>query len=59
MVEQISLVDEFVHPKTKKTSHCYRITYRHMERVLTQEEVNNVHIKIAETSKELLNVEVR
>lgn len=59
IVEQISLIDEFIHPKTKKTSHCYRIIYRHMERVLTQEEVNDIHQKISETAKEHLNVVVR
>ncbi|KAL7305420.1 hypothetical protein TKK_0002163 [Trichogramma kaykai] len=58
-VEQIQLVDEFVHPKTKKVSHCYRIIYRHMERVLTQDEVNDIHKKIEKASKDLLHVVIR
>ncbi len=32
LVEKVDLFDEFVHPKTGKTSHAYRIHYRHMER---------------------------
>ncbi|XP_034948292.1 probable phenylalanine--tRNA ligase, mitochondrial [Chelonus insularis] len=58
-VEQIDLIDEFVHPKTERKSQCYRIVYRHMERTLTQKEVNVIHAKIAETLEKELKVEVR
>lgn len=56
---QVHLVDSFVHPKTQKTSLCFRIIYRHMEKTLTQNEVNEIHKKIEEALKECLNVTIR
>ncbi|ORX96114.1 phenylalanyl-tRNA synthetase [Basidiobolus meristosporus CBS 931.73] len=32
LVEDVKLVDDFTHPKTKKQSLCYRINYRSMDR---------------------------
>ncbi|XP_055906559.1 probable phenylalanine--tRNA ligase, mitochondrial [Eupeodes corollae] len=59
VVEQIRLVDKFKHPKTGKSSLCFRIVYRHMERTLTQAEVNQLHKKIADESVNLFNVKIR
>ncbi|KAH8401611.1 hypothetical protein KR009_006779 [Drosophila setifemur] len=59
MVEQISLVDKFKHPKTGKWSVCFRIVYRHMERTLTQAEVNDIHKQIASASVDSFNVQIR
>ncbi|KAL6438316.1 hypothetical protein ACFW04_004464 [Cataglyphis niger] len=59
VIEQILLKDEFIHPKTKKTSHCYTIVYRHMERTLTHKQVNKIHEQIAKTVNDKLNVIVR
>ncbi|KAJ1527922.1 hypothetical protein ONE63_007856 [Megalurothrips usitatus] len=59
MIEEVSLVDQFVHPKKRLTSHCYRITYRHMERTLTKTEVNAVHNEIGRRATEVLGVSVR
>lgn len=59
IVEQVRLVDEFVHPKTKKRSQCYRITYRHMERTLNQAEVNEVHKRIEAQLTSELGVTIR
>ncbi|PSN35947.1 Phenylalanine--tRNA ligase [Blattella germanica] len=59
VVEQISLVDEFTHPKKQQTSHCYRIVYRHMEKTLNQEEVNAIHKQIEQQAILKLNVNIR
>lgn len=59
IVEQVRLVDEFVHPKTQRKSHCYRITYRHMERTLTQLEVNALHKSIADEATSKLGISIR
>jgi len=59
LLEQIKLIDIFEHPKTKRTSHCYRLVYRHASRPLTQEEVNGVHEEIAGSVETRLGVEVR
>eukprot|EP00096_Caligus_rogercresseyi_P005740 TRINITY_DN21737_c0_g1_i2.p1 TRINITY_DN21737_c0_g1~~TRINITY_DN21737_c0_g1_i2.p1 ORF type:complete len:423 (+),score=84.54 TRINITY_DN21737_c0_g1_i2:77-1345(+) len=59
VIEQVRLIDTFCHPKTKKESHCYRIAYRHMERTLTQQEVNEIHELIEEQSSQKLGVTIR
>uniref|UniRef100_A0A1A9VPN2 phenylalanine--tRNA ligase n=1 Tax=Glossina austeni TaxID=7395 RepID=A0A1A9VPN2_GLOAU len=59
VVEQISLIDQFNHLKKNRTSVCFRIIYRHMERTLTQKEVNDVHKLIVEACVETFKVEIR
>lgn len=59
IIEQILLKDEFTHPKTKKTSHCYSIVYRHMEHTLTQKQVSKIHNQIEKAVTDKLNVIVR
>ncbi|KAM9839800.1 phenylalanine--tRNA ligase, mitochondrial isoform 1-T3 [Aulostomus maculatus] len=59
LVEEVSLVDEFTHPKTGRRSHCYRIIYRHMARTLTQQEVHLVHRQIEHAVEAELGVQGR
>ncbi|EED22416.1 phenylalanyl-tRNA synthetase alpha subunit (PodG), putative [Talaromyces stipitatus ATCC 10500] len=49
IVEDVKLVDEFVHPKTGRKSLCYRINYRSLEHTLTNKEVNVVHEQVRQT----------
>lgn len=56
IVEQVIVLDKFTHPKTKRNSLTIRIIYRHMERTLTQEEVNEIHSMIASELVEKYNV---
>jgi phenylalanyl-tRNA synthetase alpha chain len=59
IVEDVKLVDEFVHPKTGRKSLCYRINYRSLEHTLTNKEVNDVHEKVRTSLKETMGVELR
>ena len=59
MVEQIDLIDSFTHPKTNRTSHCYRISYRSMDRNLTNEEIDNLQSEVRYQAAEDLKVELR
>lgn len=60
LVENVQLIDEFKHPKTGLTSHCYRINYRSNDRSLTNEEINekftNLHILVAQNLKVTLRI---
>ncbi|XP_037374713.1 phenylalanine--tRNA ligase, mitochondrial [Talpa occidentalis] len=59
LVESVDLLDVFEHPKTGRTSHCYRVTYRHPERTLSQQEVGRVHRAVQAAAVQQLGVEGR
>ena len=58
-VEQVQLKDQFRHPKNGMSSKCFRITYRHMEKTLTKEEVNKIHAEIERQAEQFLNIKIR
>ena len=59
LVEDVVCIDDFVHPKTKKRSRCYRVNYRSMDRNLENEEVNAIHAKVLEQLVLRCQVEIR
>ena len=46
LVEKIEMIDSFTHPKTGRSSRCYRISYRSMDRSLTNEEIDELQFKL-------------
>jgi len=59
VVERVELVDTFVHPKTKRLSNCFRISYRSMDRSLTNEEIDLLQNEVRTVVSEKLGVELR
>lgn len=59
LAEDVTLVDEFVHPTSGRKSVCYRINYRSLERTLLNDEVNTLHQEVAKRMVGLHGVELR
>ncbi|KAL7437182.1 hypothetical protein ACHAXM_005482, partial [Skeletonema potamos] len=53
LVERIELIDSFTHPKTGRSSRCYRISYRSMDRNLTNEEIDGLQFKVRDETSTL------
>ncbi|KAI2642209.1 phenylalanyl-tRNA synthetase mitochondrial precursor [Xylaria nigripes] len=58
-VEDVTLTDEFTHPKTGRRSLCYRIVYRSLEHTLTNEAANKLHDRVTKALVTKLGVEIR
>ncbi|EIN07364.1 phenylalanyl-tRNA synthetase [Punctularia strigosozonata HHB-11173 SS5] len=59
LVEDVALIDEFIHPKTKRTSQCYRINYRSLDRSLTNAEINDMQELVNGKLESQFGVEIR
>ena len=59
LIENVTCIDEFVHPKTGRKSQCYRINYQSMDRNLTNEEINEIQQKVEGDLVNYFGVELR
>ena len=62
MIEEVKLLDEYENDAkfgADKKSYAYRIIYRSLSRTLTSEEVDLVHKKLEEKTKETLLATIR
>jgi phenylalanyl-tRNA synthetase alpha chain len=59
LCERVELVDSFTNKKTGKSSQCYRITYRSMDRTLENEEVDRIQDEVRSRIQKELKVELR
>ena len=58
-LESVVLIDDFVNVQTQRKSLCFRLTYRALDRTLTNEEVNEWHEKVASRVASQLGVLIR
>ena len=59
LVEDVACIDQFVHPKTKRESRCYRVNYRSMDRNLENEHVNTLHAAVLDRLQREFQLEIR
>ncbi len=52
LVEEVVLIDNFTNKKTGRTSNCFRITYRSMERSLTDDEINALQVRVQQQQQQ-------
>lgn len=59
LVEQVDIIDQFTNPKNGRVSHAYRVTYRHMHKNLTTQEINLVQQELRDRVEKDLMCTVR
>lgn len=61
LVEQVELIDKYENKEKfgDKISYAYRITYRSLDRTLTNTEIDELHKKIEQATVEIYNAEIR
>jgi phenylalanyl-tRNA synthetase alpha chain len=62
MVENVELIDKYENVEkfgADKVSYTYRVTYRHLDKTLTNEEVNQVHAELENRTEKEFTAQVR
>jgi phenylalanyl-tRNA synthetase alpha chain len=59
LIEKVTLESTFTHPKTNRESQCFRLTYRSMDRSLTNEEIDALQFKFRDELVKQFGVELR
>lgn len=59
LAERVELIDSFTHPKTLQISNCFRISYRSMDRSLTNAEIDELQSQVRDKVVRNLGVELR
>lgn len=59
LIEDVACKDTFYSAKEKKTSKYYEITYRSLERTLTNEEIDKLQFEIRDALQAKLGVTLR
>ncbi|KAI8811803.1 phenylalanyl-tRNA synthetase [Cladochytrium replicatum] len=59
LAEDVALIDQFVHPKTKQLSRCFRIHYRSMDRNVKNEEIDEVQERVRQEAVARCGVTLR
>ncbi|KAI0006032.1 phenylalanyl-tRNA synthetase [Russula compacta] len=59
LVEDVSIIDRFTHPKTQRHSLTVRVVYRSLDRSLVNEEVNVLQSRVVSSLEKWLGVEIR
>ena len=62
LAEEVALLDEYENDTkfgSDKKSYAYRVTYRSLDKTLTDEEVNSLHHELEQKTKEIFGAEIR
>jgi len=59
LAETAECIDTFTHPKHGRTSKCFRVNYRHMDRSLTNAEVDELQMRLRDSVVNELGGELR
>lgn len=59
LAEEVTRIDAFTNAKTGRSSECFRIVYRSMERSLTNEEIDSLQFEVRRQMVDKLRVELR